>query len=189
MGIYHILARFQGCAWCDQEYIRSKSAQPPIPPWYICFLKWCSNMSHVSMATILLFLHIVRGTSEKRLCSTGMTSKRLTKHVIWWDIVEAIRGEVPATFTEYIGVKDDFCCNVCWSRGIHGDVAATYGGLLFAPATYGRLLQGTAHRWIELRECERSYYASTYLATSLRIFMHYVRILIRLPCWRVTASF
>ena len=39
-----------------QEYIRDKSVQLPILLWYIPFLKWCSNASPVSMATILILL-------------------------------------------------------------------------------------------------------------------------------------
>ena len=22
-------------------------------------------------------------------------------------------------------IKEDFCCNICWSHGMHGDIAAT----------------------------------------------------------------
>ena len=40
-----------------------------------------------------------------------MALKRLTKSAIQ-DIVEAVSGEVPATFTEEV-FKEDFCCNVC----------------------------------------------------------------------------
>ena len=38
----------------NQEYIRDKSAQPPIPPWYNRFLKWHSNVSRVNMSTVLI---------------------------------------------------------------------------------------------------------------------------------------
>ena len=31
--------------WLHQEYIREKSAQPPIPAYNIIYLKWHSNVS------------------------------------------------------------------------------------------------------------------------------------------------
>ena len=53
------------------------------------------------MATIIIFLCNIRGTSERHLCSSGMILKRLSNHTIL-DIVEAISGDVPATFTEEV---------------------------------------------------------------------------------------
>ena len=78
---------------CTQEYIRDKSAQPLISP-SISFLKWRSNMSHISMATILIFLRNIMWKLWRRLCSPGMTSKTLTKCTIW-EIAEVVSGIGP----------------------------------------------------------------------------------------------
>ena len=148
------------------------------------FLKWRSNASHVSMATILIFLHNVRTWNLWRcLCSMGMTSKRLTKRAIW-DIAEAVSGEVPATFTEEV---------------LRRISAATFAHRVAFTETlqqhknFSSLLQHMIDCYKVLLadklSCVSASIAIIHLLTqwtSLRIFMHYVRILIQLPCWPVT---
>ena len=118
------------------------------------------------------------------LCSTGMTLKRLTKRAIQ-DIAEAISGEVPATFTEEVLRRI--------SAATFADHMAFTETLKQHKEDFSSLLQHMANCYKALLAYESSCVSASVAIihlctwqTSLRIFMHYVRILIQLPCWRVT---
>ena len=108
-----------------------------------------------------------------------MTSKRLTKCAIR-DIVEAIGGEVPAIFTKEVLRRI--------SAATFADCVA-FTEMLQQHKDFSSLLQHMADCCKALLadelSCMSTSIAIIHLLTrrmSLRIFMHYVRILIRLPC-------
>ena len=149
------------------------------------FLKWRSNASHVSMATILIFLHNVSMWNLwRRLCSMGMTLKRLTKRAMR-DIAEAVSGEVPSTLTEEVLRRISaatFAHCVAFTETLQQHKKNSSLLLQHMIDCYKALLAGES-------SCVSASVAIIHLLTrwtSLRIFMHYVRISIQLPCWPVT---
>ena len=117
-----------------------------------------------------------------------MTSERLTKRAIR-DIAEAVSGEVPATFTEEV-----------FKRIPAAKYGTTFANrVVFTEALqrhkedFSSLLQHMAKCYKALFADESSC-ASTIVTiihlftqrTNLRVFMHYVGILIQLPCPRIT---
>ena len=113
----------------------------------------------------------------------SMTSKRLTKCAIW-DIVEVISGEVLATFTEEV---------------LRRISAATLADCLAFTETLQRHKEDFSSLQQHMADCYKalltneSNRVSASIAiihlltrrTSLRIFVHYIRKLIRLPCWHM----
>ena len=109
-----------------------------------------------------------------------MASKRLTKCAMQ-DLAEAISGEVPATFTEEV-LREDFCCNFA-------DRVTFTETLQQHKEDCSSLLQHMADCYkaplADESSCVNVSVAVIHLftrRTSLRIFVHYLRILIRLPC-------
>ena len=130
-------------AWCSfrdggscQGYIRDKSVQLPIPSWCIHFLAWRSNASRVGMAPVLIFLRNIMWKLWRHLCSTGMTSKRLTKHTIW-EIAEVVCGNWPEDLlcSRRETPRQLYCCG--WQRCFR--LAQIH---LDCPGLSARVLQG-----------------------------------------------
>ena len=139
----------------------------------------------VSMATTLIFLHNVRTWNLwRRLCPKGMTSKRLTKRTTQ-DVAEASTGEVPATFTEEVLRRISaapFAHRVAFTETLQQHKKNFSSLLQHMIDCYKVLLADES-------SCVSASIAIIHLLTqwtSLRIFMHYVRISIQLPCCPVT---
>ena len=115
-----------------------------------------------------------------------MRLKRLMKSAIQ-DIVKAISGEVPATFTE---------------EGLKRISAATYNVTMLADCVaFTETLQRHKYDFSSLLQhmvdCNKALFADESICTStcvhlftwqtsLRVFIHYERILLQLPCPRIT---
>ena len=101
------------------------------------------------------------------------------------DIAEVISGEVPATFTEEVVRRI--------SAATFADPVAFTETLQQHKEDFSSLLQHVANCCKALLADESSCMSASVAIihlltqrTSLRIFMHCIRILLRLPCWRMT---